>query len=538
MSNNLTFLDISYLKNEDKLQFRLFDESEISGTNPKYTQKVSEDFLEKIHREIQEIVENIKKASINYTGLQSFKRIGKRFFDGAIPEILKNKLSTISTPLIISIDDPEIIWELIYDGKDFWATKYVISRQLCEESQTCDTNSEIDEYSLRSKRRCLLIYDPKGCLTKTRIKMENLIQLFEEKERVCDCLVYQGITKNNIKRDLEKNHYEILHYSGHIEWDDKKNESYFELSDGKKFYASCIQDIDVRGIKLVFLNGCYSAKGLKSFADVFLKGGAKVVIGTIFEIPEEGALRMADIFYSNILNGTSVGESLQKTRLKAKEENLGTTWASYILYGDPRCHFTDPIPIDVINFLKKFKFGVKNFDFSCLQVIAEAIKYAQTESKTKEFTLNSCHLFAAMATGDNCVFKIKKEERSEYRDEVERIFKSSNRIPIIGWRFTKSISEIFISLKFQNNGKITEDDLLRSFIESGGGMFGKELGKSGIRLKELVDPPPTLHPDVYTSSPGREKLTRSKIVQIIRKYEKKTSRYTLKKFIKQLLKKS
>lgn len=171
-------------------------------------------------------------------------------------------------------------------------------------------------------------------------------------------------TKGLVLDKISSQDYRIIHYYGHIQKDEKG--SYLELYKEVRLYANEIYCANINskekkgGDKFVFLNGCISAdtikkkpardnqltsqkpnqndpsQSIKSMAKAFLASGAKVVVGTITDVPVNGARILANNFYKRIFAGDMVADALKYARSTVKRKKYKATWAPYIVFGDPR----------------------------------------------------------------------------------------------------------------------------------------------------------------------------------------------------------
>ena len=91
-----------------------------------------------------------------------FVNIGRGLYNELLPtedpdiEELRKALRELSTPLLISTDDPDIPWELLYDDEDgeFIGLKYDVGRSLKRRSVPRGVPRRNEEW------RCLIIADP------------------------------------------------------------------------------------------------------------------------------------------------------------------------------------------------------------------------------------------------------------------------------------------------------------------------------------------------------------------------------------------
>jgi tetratricopeptide (TPR) repeat protein len=158
-----------------------------------------------------------------------------------------------------------------------------------------------------------------------------------------------SIDKLYVKKNLCD--YDVVHFAGHCEYEPQNSrDSGWVLSDAKL----SVQDILGMGSAaslppLIFSNSCYSAQsdpeGIETnfqesnynLASAFLFAGVRHYIGAIRRIEDKVSLDFSKEFYAQLINGSSVGESLRLGRLKLiREYGVGSIhWAGYLLYGDP-----------------------------------------------------------------------------------------------------------------------------------------------------------------------------------------------------------
>jgi hypothetical protein len=71
-----------------------------------------------------------------------------------------------------------------------------------------------------------------------------------------------------------------------------------------------------------------------SFAEAFLRGGISNYVGTHWPVEDAPAKRFAEVFYTGLTEGRTMGEATRAGR-GALEEADAKDWADYIHYGDP-----------------------------------------------------------------------------------------------------------------------------------------------------------------------------------------------------------
>jgi hypothetical protein len=94
---------------------------------------------------------------------------------------------------------------------------------------------------------------------------------------------------------------------------------------------------------LVFLNACSSGVDVHRFTDVtgfasqFIKAGAGIFVGTLWDVRSESAGQFATTFYRNLYDGVPLGEAVQRSRTELHGDGSDPTWLAYAVYGDPAC---------------------------------------------------------------------------------------------------------------------------------------------------------------------------------------------------------
>jgi len=75
---------------------------------------------------------------------------------------------------------------------------------------------------------------------------------------------------------------------------------------------------------------------LASWADRFLSCGSGAFIGTLWEVRDSSARQFSEVFYSELLQGQTLGEAMQTARAKLYAISPGDpTPLAYTLYGNP-----------------------------------------------------------------------------------------------------------------------------------------------------------------------------------------------------------
>ncbi|MDD5108616.1 MAG: CHAT domain-containing protein [Candidatus Omnitrophica bacterium] len=344
-------LILEVFKQDDSLKMGLFDQSQTAPTLRHYTQVgVSFVELKSLSMDMVGILNRLPKDEPSKIDqLKSLQKIGRLFWDHLLSRSIKEKLKN-NPPCVLTLClDDELIfipWELIFDGVDFLCLKFSLGRLVRSKG-----DSTLLQYrDLPASLRMLILVNPNNDLKSAYAEGLNIKNQFGHKtKRVHVDFKSTNIDKNYVKKNLCD--YDIVHFAGHCEFDRKEDkESGWVLSDG----IFKVEDILKMGQScslpaLVFSNACHSAqvkpvlidsdyqRASYGMSSAFLFAGVRHYIGSIRKIEDNASLVFAREFYSKLITGISVGESLRLSKLKlVKEYGLNSLhWVNYLLYGDP-----------------------------------------------------------------------------------------------------------------------------------------------------------------------------------------------------------
>ena len=138
-----------------------------------------------------------------------------------------------------------------------------------------------------------------------------------------------------VVRELDSGGYDLFHYSGHVAVPFDTSYVGLRLHEDKLLDERVLRSLSNTGVPpIVFVNGCASADRLGNLCVSFMATGAKVVIGTRYEVAEDSARRFAERFYAALIGGAPAGAAVRLARQDLRR-HADIDWASFVLYGDP-----------------------------------------------------------------------------------------------------------------------------------------------------------------------------------------------------------
>jgi len=248
--------------------------------------------------------------------------------------------------LQISEDIPEIItlpWEYLHNGEEFLVTgrNILLSRLPLGVKKT-------EFKPLDSILRMLVIIsgpdDPSVSPLNTEKEQEIILEAINKlhKEQRIKVDFTEDATFENIQYYLTEQNYHIVHFTGHGICIEGKGNLVFETEDRKvnlidnKTLANLFSD---KGIRLVVLNSCESAKGSnkEAYSDIaseLLRQGVPAVVAMQYSVLDDVAIQFALNFYKAITNEESVDCALEEARkiIHKSEQSNGLEFATPVLY--------------------------------------------------------------------------------------------------------------------------------------------------------------------------------------------------------------
>jgi CHAT domain-containing protein len=244
-------------------------------------------------------------------------------------------------------NDVTIPWEIMHDGEEFLGLKYPFGISPMIKRQDLER-----EPKRNAKLKVLFIVDTRNNLPRTRDEIQKIFSLMAKnvKSNRIEYVFLKGeeATRSHISSLLQKQYFDIIHVATHAKFDPTNSaETGIVLNDGILRTNDIYKTIKDDPPWLVFMNACESAKTrdlsyfekydeLSGLGIAFVKAGAPSYIGTSGIINDFSASELAVSFYRNLLEGSTVGESLRKAKREFFDNNSeDLSWSAFTLYGDP-----------------------------------------------------------------------------------------------------------------------------------------------------------------------------------------------------------
>lgn len=319
--------------------------------------------LDKIEARCREMTEEMNKAGRKggqVSGIsERLRGMGDMLCNELLPPAVKEKLTRAEGGyLILKLDEHlvHIPWELLCAGDGFLCERFKTGRMV----RTRQKITESEERKIVNPMKMWILADPRNDLPSADLEGEQICDdmdmMNQDREVIEASLDSDNITRDVIQERLKS--YDFVHFAGHADFvSQEPGQSGWRVADGNFEADDIYKMMGGRAMPaLVFSNACQSARTdewackdeIKTFglANAFMLAGVKHYIGTSWDIMDEPSSRFALQFYKNLLSGKTVGESVKQARLSLIERGDEACWASYLLYGDPREAYFDPMGED------------------------------------------------------------------------------------------------------------------------------------------------------------------------------------------------
>src|SRR2546422_4982033 len=266
------------------------------------------------------------------------RTVGHLLYRALLPDAVREELATLRGPLSICDDGLSIPWELVHDGREFWAVAHAIGRIGNDRPAAPKARRPAGQL------RVLVVgADPSGLLPFIEEELDQLWRLFEPLGAVTR-LSGAGAT-NSAVRGLIGERFDIVHVCGAA----RSGENGLELLlAGDKTVGLAALAQSFTGNPLVVLDLCEADRGISTpdqaawsdrtaqAARAWLAVGALGVVSPITPAADRHRARLIEQFYRHTLEGVAFGEALRAARAEARAEaHRSPAWLSCVLHGHP-----------------------------------------------------------------------------------------------------------------------------------------------------------------------------------------------------------
>lgn len=249
---------------------------------------------------------------------------------------------------VIQLESNEhwIPWELMFDGTEFWGSKFVIARKpsipgIEYFAAVCRQSNLSDRVHLTQVVN-VIGGGFKANVNRSRIR--NLFSSVKDKAQI-EILERPDLYVSDLAKAAKN--ADLLHLTchGHLNPElclqlgtSHLSQNRFNASSNLTL-ASVINFSDMPHA-IVFANACYSGTPteflghVRTFGWAFYSKGVDAYIGTLGTVPTQHAIEFAEQFYKVLLKDhATVGEALHQAKRTISHNN--PFWLLYCLYGDP-----------------------------------------------------------------------------------------------------------------------------------------------------------------------------------------------------------
>ncbi|MFT4703195.1 MAG: hypothetical protein ACI81R_000884, partial [Bradymonadia bacterium] len=275
------------------------------------------------------------EGELSATMLAANERLGGFLFDELLPYDVKTALRRDIGALTISLDVElmQVPWELLHTGDELLSHRWSMSRAL---QLPASFEIRAEAAAAPSMARVLIVADPDGSLDESYAEGVAVHHILKSADGVDASLRAADVDASVIRQSARR--YDVIHFAGHVD------------AAGWRMAESVLNAASVRRLagggevpSLVFVNGCGAAGGEHAaVTQAWLEAGVPHVIAPLFDVPDRLARDFSQLVYRSLLAGDSIGDAVRAARLDlAQAVGAGaTSWAGYVLFGDPCARFT------------------------------------------------------------------------------------------------------------------------------------------------------------------------------------------------------
>jgi pimeloyl-ACP methyl ester carboxylesterase len=286
--------------------------------------------------------------------LDTMKRFGEDLSELMLPDRVSSALRAIPNRHLVVVHDAKaslVPWETLRIGDWCPGSDHGVSRQYMTDNLSVAKWLEQRQFGLTLD--VLLVVNPTEDLLGAEQEGERIRKLFSGRPSVRIHEVRGALaTKETLLAKFRSGEYDIVHYAGHAFFDPRNPSRSGIICHQKEVLGGA----DLAGLgnlpALVFFNACEAGRirgerGKKDkpkkvnrrlaenvgLAEAFLRGGVANYLGTYWPVGDDSAAAFAEVFYTELLQGKTIGSALRSGRSKVLQDVKSVDWADYLLYG-------------------------------------------------------------------------------------------------------------------------------------------------------------------------------------------------------------
>ncbi len=225
----------------------------------------------------------------------------------------------------------------LFDGKRYLIERYSISYILSAELTDLGTRPSLNKGSVLALgvSQASSGFAP---LPYVRQEIQQIQNIFPASQVLLD----QALSLRSLEKNLSN--HRIIHLATHGSFlSGNPKESFLLLGTGEKLTLSEIESLRFRNTDLVVLSAAQTALGgvdqdgieIPSMSYFFLKGGAKAVIASLWNVDDQSTSKLMTRFYQSLASGQTKAEALRQAQLSLLTDGSHPFfWAPFVLVGN------------------------------------------------------------------------------------------------------------------------------------------------------------------------------------------------------------
>ena len=533
------FATLHIIRSETVYRFRLeLPDGPLSGAI-EHTTELTTEIHERLRRALQtanqymqagEARGNARRGGSN----EALTSLGRFLFDTLLPSPIQDALRQLDAPLLLNTNTPDIPWELLYDSKPapghFLCQHMSISRQSTGsrggtqrlfQTERVSAETGLHKRSKPGRRDAqglsvLFLVNPTGDCSLAEEDVATLCTTLPES--ISRIILYrQQANQLEMRMRLSAEMPQVLHYAGPVPVSGVSNELVLALAGNSRLDANAASQFFQLLPKrpLVFLSyyngmraGALPPHDMESLAASQLLGaGASAVVAMRWPVNTQRSREFAVLFYQEIADGISVGESMRRVRsILAQRHPDDASWMSYVLYGDPTATLVAGVPggrdrnlelpLDALDDDPFMSPGASSSNALDRRFLQEVLGIALLEARRmhKDY-LGTPHLFIALTKLDGgCTQDALRNlnfSPKQVRDVVRLALgsgKATSDTPILPTRRCKEILQT-AERNALNAGSTSIDEraIAQAVLSEKDGVTYELLNKMGINPTQLIE---------------------------------------------------